>query len=133
MLRACKLWSKHIFICKSFSSSAKNLWECLSILWSKYEILLLSAESASDSVSIYHIHDLPNQKVYAEFRTHCLTVIREACKEYEVSERLYAHSDEVLLSKYSKELQIEQTLSMIEWMRSYHDWIYQVQSIRDYK
>ena len=77
------------------------------ILQSEYEILLLSAKSASDSTSIYHIHDFSNQKVYAEFRAHCSTVIREALKEYKVSERLYAHSDEASLSKYFKELQIK--------------------------
>src|SRR5438034_10055457 len=103
-----------MFICESFSSSAKNLQEYSSILQSEYEILLSSAESASDSMSVYHIHDLSNQKIYTEFRAHCLTVIREACKEYKVSERLYAHSDEAMLLKHSKKLQIKQTLSMIE-------------------
>src|SRR5436190_24057481 len=98
-----------MFICKSFSSSAKNLQEHLLILQSQYEILLSSAESASDSMSIYHIYDLSNQKVYTELRTHCSTVIRKACKEYKVFKKLYAHSDEVTLSKHSKKLQIEQT------------------------
>ena len=73
----------------------------MSILWSEYEILFLSAELASDSMSIYYIHSLSNQKIYAEFRAHCSTVIREACKEYKVSERLYAYSDEASLSKHS--------------------------------
>jgi len=67
----------------------------------------LSAESTSNSASVYHIHDLSNQKVYARFRAHCLTVIRKACKEYKVSKKLYAYSDEVMLSKYLKKLQIE--------------------------
>ena len=131
MLRTCRFWSECTFICESFSSSAKNLQEHLLILWSEYEILFLSAESASDSMSVYHIHDLSNQKIYTEFRAHCLTVIREALKEYKVSERLYAHSDEASLSKHSKKLQIEQTFSMIKWMRNYHDQMYQIQSIRN--
>ena len=114
-----------MFVCESFSSSAKNLWEHSLILWSEYEILLSSAESASGSMSVYHIHDLSNQKVYAGFRTHCLTVIRKALKKYKVFKRLYAHSDEVMLSKYLKKLQIKQTLSMIEWMRNYHDQMHQ--------
>ena len=93
-----------MFVCESFSSSAKNLWECSSILQSEYEILLSSAESASDSVSIYHIHSFSNQKVYAEFKAHCLTVIRKTLKKYKISEKLYAHSDEISLSKYFKKL-----------------------------
>ena len=121
MFRTCELWSEHTFVCTAFSSSAKNLQEHSSILQSEYEILFSSAKSASDSMSVYHIHDLSNQKVYAEFRAHYSTVIREAHKEYKVFERLYTYSNEALLSKHSQKLQIEQTLSMIEWMRNHHD------------
>ena len=84
-------------------------------------------------MNVYYIHSFSNQKVYTEFRTYYLTMIRKACKKYKVSEKLYAYSNEVLLSKHSQKLQIEQILLMIEWMKNHHNQMYQIQFIRNCK
>ena len=67
MLRTYRLWLKCTLVCTSVSSSTKDLWECLSLLWSRYEILLTLTRSASNSMNLYHCHDFWSQVNLSRF------------------------------------------------------------------
>ena len=67
MLRAYRFWSKCMFVCSAVSSSTKNLWEHLLLLWLKYEILLMSTKSTSSCMSFYHSHNFWSQVNLSKF------------------------------------------------------------------
>ena len=58
-------------------------------------------------MNVYHVYDILSQIVYAGPKPHSTTMIKEARKGYEASERLYTLLNKASLLKYPLEFQIE--------------------------
>ena len=82
-------------------------------------------------MSLYH-HDHVNvQDDHSRSEVNCLRVTSEAKEQHWISQRVYAYLNWNLLSRNTQDLQIKQAILMIEWMRSYSDWMHQIWSDRD--
>ena len=108
----------------ALSSKSEVIWECLTVLWSRYEVLLLSAWSASSCTSSHNLHDLKSKEEYIRFQTLSPTMNRESQKQYAVTEEIHAQEHKNLLSKYPSKLQNQQAFSVTRWVGSNHDWVH---------
>ena len=111
-------------IYSALSSKSEVIWEHLTILQSRYEVLLSSAWSASSCTSTHNLHDLKSKEEYIRFQTLSLTMNKEFQKWYTVTEEIHAQEHKNLLSKYSLKFQNQQAFPVTRWVRSNHDWMH---------
>ena len=108
----------------ALSSKSEAIWEHLTILWSRCEILFLSVWSASSYMSTHNLHDLESKEEYIRLQILSLIMNRESQKWYTVTEEIHAQEYKNLLLKYSLKLQNQQAFSVTRWVRNNHDQVH---------